>query len=150
MLDVYSSTMKALGVEDGYLLDWRAFHGCQLVSQSYKNALSCPEREAVWQCEVIGPHTKHRWSQHLMAHERFGNGHSCASVGDDFKAAMTRLYPWSRASGAAIGKPVVLGHAFEGDGPHCTGWIESRMGGGVAGTLIMRQGCGYPRSSHEH
>ena len=150
MLDGYVSTMKALGVADGYVLPWWQFHGCQVVSQAYRRALSCPEREAVWQCEVIGPHGQHRWSDHTIAHERYGNEHSCWTVGAPGEALgsmLNRLYPWS-----AIGKPAYrpTDHAFEGDGPYCTAWIESRSGGGAAGTITMRTGCGYPRSSHEH
>ena len=71
-----------LGLAEGYLLPWRAF-GCQIVDPAgVGDLLSCPAREAIHQCEVIGPHTQHRWSTHTIAHERAGNGHSCAAVGD--------------------------------------------------------------------
>lgn len=142
-LDAYVSTRELLGRKDGHIPDWRRFGGCQMISTRYRALLSCPEREAVWQCEVIGPHTRHRWSDHLIAHERFGNGHSCWTVGDDLKAAMKRLYPWNR-----IGQPVELSHPYEGDGPYCTAWIEGRMGGGDAGTITWRSGCGYPPDAH--
>lgn len=146
MLDTYASITAALGVTDGYILPWHLFGGCQVVSHRYRRALSCPEKEAVWRCEVIGPHTRHRWSDHTIAHERYGNGHSCWTVGDPGEALgsmLDRLYPWSR-----VGKPWTPDHAFEGDGPHCTAWIEGKQGGGAAGTITFRSGCGWPRSSH--
>lgn len=67
--------------ESGKLLDWR-ITGCQLVSPEYCQSLTCPVKEQIWQCEVVGPHTKHEWSDHLMVHERLGNGYSCSSIGD--------------------------------------------------------------------
>lgn len=81
MRDLHQAVRDALGQSDGYLLDWR-LTGCQLVSREYRALLRCPYREAIWRCEVIGAHTRHRWSEHLIAHERMGNGYSCASIGD--------------------------------------------------------------------
>lgn len=82
MTDIRTEILKALGREDGYILDWRTTGGCQLVSSEYQKLLACPVRESRWQCEVIGEHKEHRWSDHIKAHERVGNGHSCSSVGD--------------------------------------------------------------------
>lgn len=83
----------ALGLSDGYILDWRS-SGCQLISHKYRSLLSCPHHEAIWQCEVIGPHTTHRWSGHLIAHERAGNGWSCQVIdrrSNDTQATWWRL-----------------------------------------------------------
>lgn len=88
MSELYQAVRQALGQPDGYVLDWRAT-GCQLVSGRYRALLTCPYHEAVWQCEVIGPHTIHRWSDHLMVHERLGNGHGCGYIGD---ATLADLY----------------------------------------------------------
>ena len=70
----------ALGLAEGYLLDWRHTGGCQLVSATFSQLLPCPHREAKWQCEVVGSHTRHRWSDHLKLHERAGNGWHCSAV----------------------------------------------------------------------
>lgn len=73
-----------LGLTEGYLLPWRIF-GCQAANGNLTRMaelLTCPYREARWQCEVIGPHTRHRWSEHLQAHERAGNGWGCNAIGD--------------------------------------------------------------------
>jgi hypothetical protein len=73
---------EALDMSDGYLLPWRVF-GCQVANpHRARLLLTCPYREAIHQCEVIGPHTRHRWSDHLVCHERAGNGWSCRSIGD--------------------------------------------------------------------
>ena len=79
--DLAVAVRNALGLAEGYVLGWRAT-GCQLVSLEYRRLLTCPYREARWQCEVIGPHTVHRWSEHLKVHERMGNGYPCGHVGD--------------------------------------------------------------------
>lgn len=78
----YAAVLTALGTHDGYILDWRIAGGCQYVNPGLRKLLTCPFREARWQCEVIGPHKRHRWSGHLMVHERVGNGYSCRSIGD--------------------------------------------------------------------
>ena len=65
-----------LGQQEGYLLPWWAF-GCQVANGNIgrvRRLLTCSHWEAVNQCEVIGPHTEHRWSDHTISHERFGNG----------------------------------------------------------------------------
>jgi hypothetical protein len=72
---------EALGLAEGHLLSWKPT-GCQLVSSAFVKQLTCPYREAVWRCEVIGPHTRHRWSDHLKAHERAGNGYTCDAIGE--------------------------------------------------------------------
>lgn len=70
----------ALGLAEGYILDWRRTGGCQLISAKFSRLLSCPYRETKWRCEAIGPHTVHRWSDHLICHERMGNGYHCLGV----------------------------------------------------------------------
>jgi len=70
----------ALGLAEGYIPSWRMVGGCQLTNFRYAELLTCPYREAVWRCEVIGPHTVHRWSDHLVRHERQGNGWSCLTI----------------------------------------------------------------------
>lgn len=77
--DLATAIRTALGLDEGYLLKWGS-SGCQLVSAEYQKLLSCPVSEAKWQCEVIGPHTKHRWTEHLKKHERAGNGWPCEAV----------------------------------------------------------------------
>jgi hypothetical protein len=79
--DLHRAVTATLGRPDGYLLGWRPT-GCQLVSLAYRRLLPCPHREGIWQCEVVGPHIEHRWSDHLKVHERLGNGHSCRAIGD--------------------------------------------------------------------
>ncbi|MEV0267733.1 hypothetical protein AB0H43_03075 [Hamadaea sp. NPDC050747] len=81
MIDFRSTVRMALGLEEGYILDWRRL-GCQYVNHRVADLLPCPAREARWQCEVIGPHTRHRWSNHLIVHERLGNGYRCSAIGD--------------------------------------------------------------------
>lgn len=77
------SVRSALGLDEGYLLPrLRRIHGCQMTNSFYASLLPCPYREALWQCEVVGSHTKHRWSSHLIKHERAGNGWACSAVGD--------------------------------------------------------------------
>lgn len=52
---------------------------CQVVGPEY--AEWCDYRESGgMRCEVVGPHRKHYWSEHTIAHERMGNGYSCAAV----------------------------------------------------------------------
>lgn len=81
--DLGEAVRAALGLDEGYLLDWRTAGGCQLVNGAhYRRLTTCPYRESIWGCEVIGPHTRHRWSEHLMVHERVGNWYSCRAVGD--------------------------------------------------------------------
>lgn len=81
-MELDKAIREALGLGQGYILDWKMAGGCQLVSSTYRGLLTCSYREAHWQCEVIGEHKEHKWSEHIVAHERVGNGHSCASVGD--------------------------------------------------------------------
>jgi hypothetical protein len=81
MDELYAAVRAALDQPDGYLLGWRAT-GCQLVSPQYRALLTCSYRESLWRCEVIGPHERHRWSDHLIVHERIGNGYACEAVGD--------------------------------------------------------------------
>lgn len=80
-VDLATAVRAALGLSDGYVLDWRAT-GCQLVSPEYRALLTCPVSESLWRCEVIGPHAGHRWSDHLKVHERLGNGYACEAIGD--------------------------------------------------------------------
>lgn len=85
----------ALGLEEGYLLPW-SIVGCQAVNpyrDGPRSLLTCPVREAIYQCEVIGPHTRHRWSDHTISHERFGNGYSCRAIGDGRDADGRLLVP---------------------------------------------------------
>lgn len=88
MIDMYAAVRAALGQDEGFILSWR-HTGCQLVSYEYRQLLTCPYKESIWQCEVIGPHTVHRWSDHLKVHERIGNGYLCQAVGD---ATLRDLY----------------------------------------------------------
>lgn len=81
MENIHNAIRTALGCPDGYILDWRSGL-CQVSDASAYRFLPCPYREAHWQCEVIGPHTQHRWSEHLKVHERMGNGWPCSAVGD--------------------------------------------------------------------
>ena len=76
-----TAVRAALGYPDGYILPWRAGL-CQVLNLRARSVLPCPYREGLWQCDVIGPHTEHRWSEHLTVHERMGNGYSCRAVGD--------------------------------------------------------------------
>jgi hypothetical protein len=79
--DHHSATVALLAPE-GYIPDWRGT-GCQIVSAEYRALLTCPVWEGHWQCEVVGPHTNHQWSQHLMVHERAGGyGQRCEWIGD--------------------------------------------------------------------
>lgn len=80
MTDTWTAIRAALGHPDGYLLPWTVAGGCQLVSRPYRDLLTCPARESRWRCEVIGPHTRHRFSDHLVRHERAGDGYSCRSI----------------------------------------------------------------------
>lgn len=78
---LHSAIRTALGYPEGYILGWRSGL-CQVQNLRADEILPCPYRESRWQCEVIGPHTQHRWSDHLMVHERMGNGWPCSMVGD--------------------------------------------------------------------
>lgn len=98
-----SEIRRLLGLQEGHLLDWRST-GCQLVSREYRALLTCPYREAIWQCEVIGPHTQHRWSDHLQVHERIGNGYLCSSIRD-----MTLAELYDRPGRELPTKLVVIG-----------------------------------------
>lgn len=79
MDEFHQAVREALGQPAGHLLDWRMVGGCQLVSLAYRRLLPCPYREGIWQCEVIGPHEVHDWSDHLKVHERMGNGYRCSA-----------------------------------------------------------------------
>ena len=85
--DLAKAVRTALGLVDGYVLDWRVT-GCQLTSSRYRALLTCGHRESRWRCEVIGPHVEHRWSEHLMVHERLGNGYGCQVIGDRTLASL--------------------------------------------------------------
>lgn len=80
MSDFDTAVRAALGASEGFLLPWRIAGGCQLISSRYRSLLPCPYREAKWQCEVIGPHTRHDWSIHLIRHEQSGNGWRCGAI----------------------------------------------------------------------
>lgn len=85
----------ALGQQEGYLLPWWVF-GCQVANGNIgrvRRLLTCPHHEAINQCEVIGPHTIHRWSDHTISHERFGNGYGCWQIGDGRDSAGRLLIP---------------------------------------------------------
>lgn len=93
MLRMYAAVMAQLGQNDGYLLPW-SIVGCQVVNPyEAHQLLSCPVWESIHQCEVIGPHKVHRWSDHTISHERFGNGYACWSVGDGRDADGRLLVP---------------------------------------------------------
>jgi hypothetical protein len=93
MREMYAAVMDQLGQEDGYLLPW-SIVGCQVVSPgAVRRLLSCDHWEAINQCEVIGPHKVHRWSDHTISHERFGNGYACWSIGDGRDSAGRLLMP---------------------------------------------------------
>lgn len=81
MEEFHHAIRTALGQPDGYILGWRSGL-CQVSDASAYRFLPCPHREGMWKCEVIGPHTEHRWSDHLKVHERMGNGYPCSVVGD--------------------------------------------------------------------
>lgn len=83
----------ALGIGDGFLLPWQIV-GCQYAHPyDAHKLLSCPVWESIHQCEVIGPHTNHRWSDHTISHERFGNGYGCWQIDDGRDAAGRLLIP---------------------------------------------------------
>jgi len=81
MNNLHSEIRTALGQPEGYILGWRSGL-CQVQNVSAYRFLPCLHQESFWQCEVIGPHTRHRWSDHLKVHERMGNGWPCSAVGD--------------------------------------------------------------------
>jgi hypothetical protein len=140
----------ALDLDEGTMWPWWAL-GCQVSGRTRRNQMPCPEQEAVWRCEVIGPHTRHRWSQHLITHERAGNGYGCRIIGDGV-AFGKRLYPWSRLPGGVAYDPTpydpMRDHPFVGDGSYCQGWNAPSVRSGSAGTMTLTTGCGYPRDLH--
>lgn len=76
-MEYYVAVMAALGYPDGFIAGWRLTRGCQAAHSLSAEILPCPYREARYKCEVVGPHTVHRWSRHTQRHERLGNGYPC-------------------------------------------------------------------------
>lgn len=153
-MDLSTAVRHALDLDEGTMWPWWAL-GCQVSGRTRRDQMPCPEQEAVWRCEVIGPHTRHRWSNHLIVHERAGNGWACASIGDGVEFGR-RLYPWSRLPGGAAheaerapeARSLLRDHPFVGTGEHCQGWNVPSVSTGAAGTMTMTTGCGYPRDLH--
>lgn len=58
---------------------------CQVFDISAQAVLTCDYQEGGGkQCERLDPHTyEHKWTDHLISHEQFGNGYSCRGIGND-------------------------------------------------------------------
>lgn len=58
---------------------------CQVFDLSARAILTCDYKEdGGKQCERLDPHTDdHKWTDHLIAHEQFGNGYGCKGIGND-------------------------------------------------------------------
>lgn len=79
-LDVMERLLAGEDVEstDGLLVK-RFTAECQVLR--YTHHLECPHKEGGGrQCEAIGPHEQHYFSQHTIVHDRLGNGRGCAGI----------------------------------------------------------------------
>jgi len=68
---------RAHQLKNLHLLTWDTKR-CQVVACE---KLQCDHQESGGQyCEVLGPHTKHGYSEHTINHERYGNGYACSAI----------------------------------------------------------------------
>lgn len=53
---------------------------CPVVDPAVERYLTCGAHEGIYRCQEIGPHSRHRVSQHTIDHAAWGNGYACSAM----------------------------------------------------------------------
>lgn len=53
---------------------------CPVMNPIIERYLTCDAHEGIYRCQVVGPHSRHRVSQHTIDHAAWGNGYACSAM----------------------------------------------------------------------